>query len=714
MTEGMAAAVERHGVLAKITGVVLLTRGAYVGLIEEGRLRLAQRCATSLNSGGSTDMRWYALYSRLVSRFRSYSLLLLLGLLGLSTGPAWAQTSELRTWTSGQHKVEAKYVSVANGTVTLQQSDGEVLEIELDKLSAADRKYVADQEQKAASSPFKKKAASPFQKKGASSAGGRRAMAPAENEGSGGLVKPSWDGVQQIATTPNSSAWNIRVTSAAPSAASPRSRPIPIPPTTGFFQGPRGVVISGSGTKAAAGYAGGEPGGNRSEVTRVAVCDLEKSLLLGSGGQPGLYAPLAVRDDGTQILMRSDAFGPGHHERLEFWNVAKSGVVKGDQWIPYEDGSGTGPGDRDVRWATYLGLERFATISEAGHLVIWQVKPLKPLATLAAHSGCTPALSPDGKLLAFVTGSDIGVLDVATLEVVALQTSPMQNMAWASLSFSPTGKRLACQAFVTKVFVYDVADAAPYREISLQGLNVQQSPPVFSDDNHLIVGGHTLIDLESQVRLWQFQGNEHLVAANGVCWFEFPAKQNQSGALVPAKVPTPGVQESLNRAMRDPSFFIVKPGASVAVDANAIPDVARRNEVIQSLSTNLSKIGVTVAAGSPVTVQASLEQGKEEEVVYRKFGGGFQTERFKVRPWLSRIKVIYNGQVAWESSGTSLPMFEMARLEKNETLQDHVRKREQPNYAYFANAELPKLVTRPTGQSSGTLGVSTVTAMGIR
>ena len=86
-------------------------------------------------------------------------------------------------------------------------------------------------------------------------------MAPAENESSGGLVKPSWDGVQQIATTATSSAWNIRVSRAAPSAPSPRSRPVPIPPTTGFFQNPRGVVISGSGTKAAAGYAGARPGG---------------------------------------------------------------------------------------------------------------------------------------------------------------------------------------------------------------------------------------------------------------------------------------------------------------------------------------------------------------------------------------------------------------------------------------------------------------------
>ena len=61
-----------------------------------------------------------------------------------------------------------------------------------------------------------------------------------------------------------------------------------------------------------------------------------------------------------------------------------------------------------------------------------------------------------------------------------------------------------------------------------------------------------------------------------------------------------------------------------------------------------------------------------------------------------------------------MPHFDMAHLKKDESLQDHVRKFEQPNYAYFANAELPKLLTRPTGQGTGTLGASQVTLSGIR
>src|SRR6185312_14458601 len=112
-------------------------------------------------------------------------------------------------------------------------------------------------------------------------------------------------------------------------------------------------------------------------------------------------------------------------------------------------------------------------------------------------------------------------------------------------------------------------------------------------------------------------------------------------------------------------FFIVKPGATVSIDVNGIPDASKRDQVVQSLTANLARVGVKVAPGSPVTVQASLEQGKEQEIAYRKFGAGFQVDRFKIHPWMSRLRIMYEGKSAWDSGASSVPVFEMARLKKD-------------------------------------------------
>lgn len=630
---------------------------------------------------------------------------------GLANAPA-ASAQEVRTWTdnTGEFKIRAKLVTVKDGVVTLQDEDGSNLEIELKKLSAGDQKYVADR-QKASSNPFRKASPSPFRKK---AAGGRpqrnlNGDSDAGAAGEGNLLKPDWSNVRTVGVAPASTEWKITVESAPTATAPAKLRPAPLPPKTNFFEGSKGLVINAAGTRAAVGYAGGNPG--QAQNSRVVLCDLEQGKMIGAGSVSGAYAPLAIDDEGAHVLMRSDEFGPGKHDRLELWAVGKSGISRGTVWKPYEGANGANGGDRDVRWAAFLDSKRLATISEAGNLVVWQVEPLQPLYTLALQSGCTPGLSPDRKLLAVTTPKEIGVLDVAEGDMLALQPAPFPNMAWTTFAFSPSGKRLACQVFVNKVFTYEVADGSKAHEIPLMGLNPQQ-PVVWPDEDHLLIGAHTLVDLESQVRLWQYLGNERVATANGLCWFEVAANQNQGGALVPAKLPQNGVKETLARALRDPNFFILKPGSSVFIEVSNLPDPSRRDEVIKGLTDSLAKNDIRVEQGSPLVVQASMEQGKEEEIAYRTIGRGFGRERFKVRPWVGRVKFVYQGKVAWETSASTVPMFEIAHLKKDESLQDHVRKFEQPNYAFFGRLELPKLLTRPTGQP--TLGTSQVTLAGVR
>ena len=64
--------------------------------------------------------------------------------------------SELRQWAdaSGKFKIDGKFVEVKNGKVVLKKGDGKQLEIPLDKLSPADRKYVDGLKAAAEENPF--------------------------------------------------------------------------------------------------------------------------------------------------------------------------------------------------------------------------------------------------------------------------------------------------------------------------------------------------------------------------------------------------------------------------------------------------------------------------------------------------------------------------------------------------------------------------------
>ena len=468
-------------------------------------------------------------------------------------------------------------------------------------------------------------------------------------------------------------------------------------------------MANGPGTRAVVGYIAGDPG--KAPRSRVVLCDLEAGKALGAGAVPGSYVPLALSDAGDRILVRTDGFGPGQHDRLELWSVGKSGIARGVAWSPYAAATGGNGGDRDVRWAAFLDEKRLATVSEAGMLVVWRLDPLEPLFTLQLQGGCSPGLSPDRKLMAFTTGKEIGVLDTSEGEVLAIQPAPSPNMVWTTFAFSPSGKRLACQVFVGKVFIYAVADGTQGVEIPLQGLNAQQ-PTIWTDESHILIGGNTLVDLESQVRLWQYQGGDQVMTARGMSWFHVAPGERQSGALIPAQLPQLGVQDALAKALKDPNFFILKPGTSVTIDAAGITDAARRDDVTRMLAENFAKGDVRVVPGSPVTVEVSVAVGAEEEIAYRTMGAGFQVDKFKIRPQIGRVRFMYQGKVAWETGSSTVPFFDIAHLKKDESLQDHVRKFEKPNYDFFKHVELPKLLTRPTGQP--TLGTSQVTLSGVR
>jgi hypothetical protein len=594
--------------------------------------------------------------------------------------------ADVRTWTdsTGKFTIKAKFVSLADGKVTLEQEDGSKVEIELTKLSAADQK-VAQDLAKGDDNPFKPKTA---------------AGAPAKPVAEPPLATIDWSGARAVDLNPVQSEWQVSV-GAAPGVEGLTEQPVRLPPKTNFFEQAKGLALNPVCKRAAVGYTLNDPR-QKAGGTRVVLCDLTAGKLLGSVSAPGQFAALALADDGSRVLMRRDDFGHGNQDRVEIWKLDGSSIAKTLRWLPYDDLHGA---DRDVKWATFVDDRRAVTVSASGKLVLWQLDQLKPVYTLLIQGNCVPGLSPDRKFLAFEAGHDVGVLDLAAGRVVALQTTPQTQ--FPALAFSPSGKKLACAAF-DKLYIWDTATGKQERESGYYGLHVG-GQVLWTDDEHILLGNRTLFDLETQVKLWEYNGGELVQHLGGKVWFEVSQGERAPGAIVPAAIPQANVTTALKKAMTEPDFFVLKPGTTVAIDVSGLADADQRDKVRAALEEKLKANGCRVGESGTITLAALTEVGKERDVSYHTFGRP-GARSYKVKEHFSRLKFLYQGKPAWETSAGNVPFF--AHLKEDQTMQQYLKEHEKPNYDWFPKVELPKLLTKPTGRP--TLGTSQVTTAGVR
>jgi hypothetical protein len=403
--------------------------------------------------------------------------------------------------------------------------------------------------------------------------------------------------------------------------------------------------------------------------------------------------------------MRRDEFGFGNQDRLEIWRLADAGVRKVVQWTPYNDQQG---GERDVLWAATIDADRLVTTSGGGKLAVWKAATAQPLYWLKIQNGCRPALSPDRKFIAFSTEKEIGILDLGKGEVIALEPAPKEPLPWPIFAFTPKGTRLACVSG-DRVYVWDTATGGLYRDISLSGCHVPIGGQLICpSEEHVLVGNSLLIDIESQAKLWKYLGHELTGIADGVCWFE--AAGQHSGVLLPATLPQPSAVETIRQALDSPGFFVLKPGTTVKIDASALEDPGEREKATSALAQKLAANGCRVGPDGSVELVASTEMGKRREIAYRTFGQHV-ARAYMFQEYTSRVKIVHQGQTAWEVSCGNVPG--LVHLKNGETMQSFLQQNEHPNYQWFSKVELPKVVQKPSA-GGATLGATQITTAGLR
>lgn len=649
---------------------------------------------------------------------RSGWLLLVCGLMTFGTLVA----AELRQWSdaTGKFKIKAKFVSLADGNVTLEKEDGEEIEIELKKLSAADQKVANDLAKAKDDDPFKSKAKpkdDPFKAKSKTTTpaqparpgrperparpGASKTTAEPVDDSDVPVVKVDWSKADVITLAPPEGGWKTEAPKAELADASGKLKPITLPQKANFFEGMKGLVVSRDLKRAVIGYNMGNP--REGGTTRLLGVDLANGKAGGSVTAPVQMVPLAIHDDGDQILMRRDEFGFGNLDRLEVWTLKSGKIEKLLICTPYEEVSG---GPRDVMWAEFLDAERLATASRGGKVAIWKYPDMEPICWFQSADG-KPALSPDRKLIAYCTGDNVGLFDVDQQQVVAQQATPMK-LQWPQLAFSPTGKRLGCVAF-DKVLMWDVASGKLEQSFVPAGLQINGHIE-YPDDDYILGGGKFLIDMLNQLKFWQYEGAEQIRCVNGLCYVAVSAGNNAPGALHAMQLPHAGAKDLLKKALTDPTLFVLKAGTTVKLDLNGITDAAQRATVEAALTKRLATIDCKHGPAGTIDLVAAVEGPKDRKISYHGAG------TYQTKEWFSRLKFVYQGQPAWESSSSNVPFF--IQYGKDDNIENALRRHEKPDYGFFDRAELPKFLQKPTsGQAAGrslTLGQSTITTAGLK
>ncbi|MFL5328286.1 MAG: SHD1 domain-containing protein [Gemmataceae bacterium] len=590
--------------------------------------------------------------------------------------------AEMRTWTSGKFKIEGKFVAVKDGKVTLEKADGSKVEVDLKKLSAADQKYVADQ-QAEEDNPFKSKDAKDSNSEPAPAGDPNKSI--------------DWSNSRTVDPAPAESTWKLSVKAGDKSSA---GKTVMLPATTDFFEKLNGLAMNTNATFAVVSYTLQKPG-TKDTKTRLLLCDLTKGKVVANGGLPGAFAPLAISDDGTRVVLRKDEFGHGAHDRLEVLTFEGANLKPVARFTPYDDYKNL---ERDIIWGAFAESNRLLTVSGGGKLACWDLQAFKPEYHLMMHAGSRPGLSPDRTLLAFHNGQEVGVLDIAAGKVLA--TQPMEKKNWAALAFSPSGKRLACVAF-DFVQVWDSATGAQQAEMTLhQAANTGDIN--WTNDEDLLVGHGTLIDPDKQVQVWTYSGADALASAGGTLWTAVAEGNRGPGALAVLKLPHPAAKAALEKAMSDLDFVILKGGFTVALDVAGI-DIDQQEKVRANLTQKLQANGCKVGAGN-ITLVASTEAGKERDVTYHTFGRIHGDKTYKVQEHFAKLKFVWQDKDAWQSSSLNIPFF--VHLKEGETMEGYLKEHEKPNYKFFETVELPKVLTKPTGMPA--LGQSRVTPAGIK
>lgn len=620
---------------------------------------------------------------------------------------------DFRTWSdaTGNFKVEAKLIKLEGNDVYLESKAGKALKIPKDKLSAPDQKYL---EAQPAANPFQEAepatTASPFTPgapppKMKVNLGPKGSGAPAPELKQ--LLEPNWTDIKSLnsrfgATTE----WKLTVPEIKPDVMTgAKSFALPPGDTRESFES---FAISKPSKRIMASYSNWSAG-----YTRLGLIDMTNGKGLGTATINGKYKMVAVNDAGDEVLMCADS-NRENKGMLEIWKLGKTGIERVRGWKMQRDDKDW---NTESSWGLYIDDKRAIVKGNHGRVVLWDLTTGQPLAASDDDARLDAvALSPDRNWLALAGNNTVKVLDLKTLDIIA---NKEVGMPMSSLAFSPDGKRLAIGGF-TQLEILDVATGESLWQAKRRGSFGHSSEVLWTDNNFLLIGKNTLVDLETGKPLWEYSGADKMDYLGGYVWCYVTEFRDRG--MVPLKLPHEAAKTAAKNWVPPPVEYLLQPGDVLAVDVSALGDQQKMLTAEEGILTQMLKLGYKYNQQSNTKVIAMTETGTTQKLSYRPFGfrpgpiiqdfAGMPVAEFDFTPTYAVLKIVRDDKTLWQTRAGGYGLGAFITLKEGETIADRVNKAAQPDFSIYANPPLPKQIEKP-GQKF-TAGSSRITAAGIR
>lgn len=591
----------------------------------------------------------------------------------------------LREWTdsTGRFKVKASLLEVVDGVAMLRGADGRTLKIPLARLSKKDQEYL-----QAGDSPFEMVDADAEGLAGAVEVSDPAAMISPQTWG-----KPAefdWSEVKQFATLAGVP-WQVPE-SAGELGFEPKR--VPLLRKASFHENLHSLAVNKVCQRAIVGYT--VSFGVPQPQSRLSLVDLLSGTGVHSEPVDAQMRPLALLDNANTALMVGLGDHRGNSERkaeLQLWQFSGKQIVRSASWVPYAGDKNGGREDGDVLDAEVLNQQRLLTLSDKGHVVLWNLTSRQPIwhARLSERN-FDMQLSADRKLLALFDEKTLMVLHPETAEILgSTALAPNTATGWCRVAWSPSGERIALTS-ISDVRVLDVKTGEWIYDFSLPGGPVATKAMSYPDENFLLLDNQLLVDLESRIQVCEYRDAGDIESIGET---SFVALHSGSGGqLTPLKLPHPGALEMLQLAQQDPTLFLLHPGVEVAIDVSAISE-PQREAARQGLETSATQSGYTINASSPIKVVGSISEPKQEAVSYIAAGS------YIVNRYTSAVKIEWNGSTLWSTSRTNVPTVLMTK--RGQTMQEALDEAGKgPNMTIFGSLRFPEFMQKPSqGQAAG-------------